>query len=160
MHRPSPHAASVSPPPGATAKFRFGDWLVEPSHNAISNVRERRQMEPRTMEVLLALCTAGGGIVSSDELLERCWGTAAQGDSSVHKNIAHLRRLLGDNAGAPSYIATIRKRGYRTVAPLDFFADGDQRAGNWAHGTPFRGLLAFDQAHAAVFSAATTPPAN
>ena len=151
MPQPSVQAASHPPSASATAKFRFGDWLVEPSLNAISNVRERRQMEPRTMEVLLALCTAGGDIVSSEDLLERCWGGAFHGDSSVHKNIAHLRRLLGDSAGAPTYIATIRKRGYRTVAPLDFFADGDKRPGNWEHGTPFRGLLAFDQAHAAVF---------
>ncbi|MYN27930.1 nSTAND1 domain-containing NTPase [Duganella levis] len=148
---PTALLSPASPPPTPTARFRFGDWVVEPSLNTITNPHERRQMEPRTMDVLLALCAAGGEIVSSDELLARCWGGVLLGDSPLHKNIAQLRRILGDSASAPAYIETIRKRGYRTVAPLEFFAERAKHPGNWESGSPFRGLLAFDQAHAAVF---------
>ncbi|MQA41408.1 AAA family ATPase [Rugamonas sp. FT29W] len=107
-------------------------------------------MEPRTMEVLLALCEAAGEIVSSEQLLAQCWGSTSYSDSPVHKNIAQLRRILGDNAGAPLYIETIRKRGYRAVAPLDYFT-ASTTPDNWRDGSPFRGLLAFDETHAQVF---------
>lgn len=132
-------------------RFRFGSWLVDPASNSVETADEKRQMEPRTMAVLVALCKARGDIVSGDELLTQCWGSTLSGDSTLHKNIAQLRRILGDSASAPLYIETIRMRGYRTVAPLDFSpAHGDERR-NWQAGSPFCGLLAFDEAHAEVF---------
>lgn len=132
-------------------RFRFGEWLVDPSLNSIENAEVRRQMEPRTMDVLLALCSARGQILSTDELLAQCWGSTEYGDGPVHKNIAQLRRLLGDSASAPRYIETIRMRGYRTLAPLDFGAASADGVKYWDAGSPFRGLLAFDEVHADVF---------
>ncbi|WP_332852289.1 nSTAND1 domain-containing NTPase [Duganella sp. S19_KUP01_CR8] len=129
--------------------FEFGEWLVDPSANTIENADGIRQTEPRTMDVLLALCNARGAVLSTEQLLEQCWGSTMLGDSPVHKNIANLRRLLGDNARTPAYIETIRMRGYRTVAPLDFNARSSAKA--WAGGSPFRGLLPFDAMHADVF---------
>lgn len=147
--------ASASPPPGPVrgkqARFRFGDWIVDPGSNSIRRGDELRQMEPRTMDVLVALCRADGAIVSAEALLAQCWGSTLHGDNPVHKNIAQLRRLLGDQATAPVFIETIRKRGYRTVAPVDLGVDDGARVARWEHGSPFRGLLPFDEAHAAVF---------
>ncbi|ELX09331.1 hypothetical protein Jab_2c13970 [Janthinobacterium sp. HH01] len=146
--------AQVRPPPlqrrQRRARFRFGPWLVDPVANTIDNGAQQRQLEPRTMDVLVALCAADGAVLSADELLEQCWGNSIQGDSPLHKNIAHLRRLLGDDANAPRFIETIRKRGYRAVAELDF-TTADAAARQWEQGSPFRGLLAFDEAHAQVF---------
>lgn len=139
------------------AAFQFGAWLVDPSTNTIENADGQRQMEPRTMDVLVALCNARGHVLSADDLLQQCWGSTVYGDSPVHKNIAHLRRLLGDSARAPAYIETIRTRGYRTVATLDFDAHktidttGATDVKAWEGGSPFRGLLAFDAWHADVF---------
>lgn len=132
-------------------QFLFGEWLVDPSTNSIHQSGERKQMEPRAMEVLVVLCKAAGRIVSADELLAQCWRTDVYGDNPVHKILAQLRRLLGDTASAPSYIETVRKRGYRTLAPVSFGKSGQGTAGRWADRTPFRGLAAFDEAHAQVF---------
>jgi DNA-binding winged helix-turn-helix (wHTH) protein/tetratricopeptide (TPR) repeat protein len=141
------------------APFRFGEWLVDPSANSITatstvtavTAPEKRQMEPRTMELLVALCQARGAVLSGDELLTQCWGSTLSGDSPLHKTIAQLRRVLGDSASSPRYIETIRMRGYRTVAPLDFNAAPDISRKQWHAGSPFRGLLSFDEAHADVF---------
>ncbi|WP_426318147.1 winged helix-turn-helix domain-containing protein [Pseudoduganella sp. R-43] len=133
---------------GTRSPFRFGAWLIDPSTNSIEGEQGRRQMEPRTMDVLLALCNAHGAVVSADELLQQCWGNIVNSDSSLHKNVAQLRRLLGDDAKSPEYIETIRMRGYRAVAPIDFESHGTR---NWQAGSPFRGLMAFDEAHADVF---------
>ena len=131
--------------------FQFGDWLVDPESHTIEAEGDKRQMEPRTMAVLVALCTARGTLLSSDELLTKCWGSTLSGDSPLHKNIAQLRRLLGDSASAPRYIETVRMRGYRTVAALDFTVPEQASRKQWHAGSPFRGLLAFDADHADVF---------
>ena len=131
--------------------FQFGDWLVDPESHTIEAEGDKRQMEPRTMAVLVALCTARGTLLSSDELLTKCWGSTLSGDSPLHKNIAQLRRLLGDSASAPRYIETVRMRGYRTVATLDFTVPEQASRKQWHAGSPFRGLLAFDADHADVF---------
>jgi DNA-binding winged helix-turn-helix (wHTH) protein/tetratricopeptide (TPR) repeat protein len=132
-------------------QFLFGEWMVDPSTNSIHQSGERKQMEPRAMEVLVVLCEAAGKIVSADELLAQCWRTDVYGDNPVHKILAQLRRLLGDTATAPSYIETVRKRGYRTLAPVDFGKAEAGTAGSWGERTPFRGLHAFDEEHAQVF---------
>ncbi|HEY8026017.1 MAG TPA: winged helix-turn-helix domain-containing protein [Burkholderiaceae bacterium] len=131
--------------------FQFGQWLVRPSTNCIEQAGETRQMEPRAMDVLLVLCAANGNVVSADQLLTECWGTGAYGDNPVHKTIAQLRRLLGDEASAPVYIETIRKRGYRTLAPLTFGSADTMGLPAWKDSSPFRGLQAFDRDHAQVF---------
>lgn len=131
------------------AAFRFADWEVEPSTNSIVRDGERRQMEPRAMDVLVALCRRANTVVSSDELLDQCWGGGVHGDNPVHKTIAQLRSLLGDNTKSPIYIETIRKRGYRTIAEV--VLDGAVAPDSWRDRSPFRGLQAFGEADAPVF---------
>ena len=144
-------AEAVADQPRARSPFRFGDWVVDPMANLVEADGDKRPMEPRTMAVLVALCTARGELLSSDELLTRCWGSTLSGDSPLHKNIAQLRRILGDSASAPRYIETVRMRGYRTVAPLDFHSPVQGARRSWHAGSPFRGLLPFDAEYADVF---------
>lgn len=135
--------------------FRFGVWLADPLTNSVEHAGERRQMEPRAMDVLVVLCKAAGAVVSVDELLAKCWGTRVYGDNPVHKVLNQLRRILGDTAAQPVYIETLRKRGYRTLADVSFDAavpvPVPVPAAAWAGGSPFRGLHAFDEQHAALF---------
>ena len=130
--------------------FHFGEWQISPATNSILNGLERRQMEPRAMDVLLALCRTPQAVVSSEVLLEQCWGSTVYGDNPVHKTITQLRRVLGDTAAAPRYIETIRKRGYRTVAEI-VHAPAEAVPAAWLNASPFRGLQAFFEDHAAIF---------
>ena len=98
--------------------FQFGKWQVSPRTNAVWHGADRRALEPRAMDVLAALCAAAGAVMSAEQLLQQCWGNVLHGENSVHKAIAQVRRALDDNAVAPTYIETIRKRGYRTVAAV------------------------------------------
>jgi DNA-binding winged helix-turn-helix (wHTH) protein/tetratricopeptide (TPR) repeat protein/ABC-type cobalamin/Fe3+-siderophores transport system ATPase subunit len=138
--------------------FRFADWEVDPSTNSLSRDGERRQMEPRAMDVLVTLCRQPNTIISSEELLEKCWGTTLHGDNPIHKTIAQLRNLLGDNTKSPLYIETIRKRGYRTIGEV-LSLDAPKLDEDWRGKSPFRGLQSFSENDATVFfgrSEATT----
>ena len=128
--------------------FRFGDWQVDVGGNSLSHGDARATLEPRAMDVLRYLCRHPGAVIPAEELLQTCWGTAELGDNPVHKAIAQLRRALGDSSTEPRYIETVRKRGYRAIAAVVELQD---QGGVWQGGSPFRGLEAFQESHAAIF---------
>jgi hypothetical protein len=101
------------------------------------------------MDVLRYLCRHAGAVIPAEELLQACWGNVELGDNPVHKAITQLRRALGDSSTEPRFIETIRKRGYRAIAAVTANVAADE--GGWLQGSPFRGLEAFQENHAAVF---------
>ncbi|HEX8603366.1 MAG TPA: winged helix-turn-helix domain-containing protein, partial [Pseudoduganella sp.] len=128
--------------------FRFGEWQVEVAGNAVRMGETRVGLEPRAMDVLRYLCRHPHAVIPAEELLEKCWGSPELGDNPVHKAIAQLRKALGDSSTAPRYIETVRKRGYRAIAEV---VEEEARADAWDGGSPFRGLAAFEESHAAIF---------
>ncbi len=135
--------------------FRIGDWIVYPRENVLARAGERVAIEPRAMETLEFLAYHAGAVVSADRLLAECWPNIEIGDNPVHKAIAQLRKAMGDQASSPRYIETIRKRGYRLLAPVTLpsgYRGPVAHAGTgWARGSPFRGLAAFDDGDSAIF---------
>ncbi|SFU63171.1 Transcriptional regulatory protein, C terminal [Pseudoduganella namucuonensis] len=101
------------------------------------------------MDVLRYLCRHPGAVIPTEEILEACWGSSEMGDNPIHKAITQLRRALGDSASEPRYIETVRKRGYRAMAAV--IANETAEEGSWLQGSPFRGLEAFQENHAAIF---------
>ncbi|MFS1440128.1 diguanylate cyclase [Shewanella sp. 10N.286.48.A6] len=133
--------------------FFFGDWQVDPNSNALRQGKKTKQLEPKAMDVLLLLCQQQGEVLSSDDIVNQCWPEADIGDNPLHKVINQLRRALGDKATEPSYIETIRKRGYRTLAKVNFPIGHETVADSqtWQAGSPFPGLQAYSANYAEVF---------
>src|SRR5205085_1486283 len=74
------------------------------------------QLEPRVMQVLVALARAGGAVVSRDELIERCWEGRIVGEASINRCISKLREL-SESSGPRSFtIETIPRVGYRLMS--------------------------------------------
>lgn len=136
------------------SRFRLGDWLVVPDECALEGPAGKTTIEPKLMSVLVTLCERTDETISAEQLLIECWRGTFYGDNPVHKSIAQLRRALGDSATEPRYIATIRKRGYRIVAPVTFperYSANVAALPRWTSGSPYVGLGAFDADHAQVF---------
>jgi transcriptional activator of cad operon len=100
----------------AGTSLRIGAWRVNPSSGQISREGETVRVEARSMRLLMHLAERAGQVVSIDELLEHVWTGVIVTPDSVYQAVTSLRRLLGDDAKQPAYIATVPRLGYRMVA--------------------------------------------
>lgn len=104
--------------PDTLTVLRIGDWRVDPAAGTLTRGSESAALEARSMRLLLALAARAGQVVSVDELLNEVWPDVAVSPDSVYQAVASLRRVLGDDARQPVYIATAPRLGYRMVAAV------------------------------------------
>ncbi|MBQ4890728.1 winged helix-turn-helix domain-containing protein [Shewanella sp. MMG014] len=133
--------------------FFFGEWQVDPNSNSLKFGKKTKQLEPKAMDVLILLCERSGEVLSSDDIVNDCWPDSDIGDNPLHKIINQLRRAFDDKATSPRYIETIRKRGYRTIAEVNFPIGHETLAEQqqWQSGSPFPGLQAYSEQYSQVF---------
>ncbi len=95
------------------ADFTVGDVAVRPSLRQVVVDGQETTLEPRVMQVLVALARVDGAIVSRDDLIATCWSGRIVGEDAINRVISRLRRLA-DETGA-FRIETITKVGYRLL---------------------------------------------
>jgi DNA-binding winged helix-turn-helix (wHTH) protein/TolB-like protein len=95
------------------ADFRMGSALVRPALCEVLSAGQTIALQPRVMQVLVALARADGEVVSRDDLLASCWGGLAIGDDAINRCIGRLRRLSEDEAPGAFTIGTLPRIGYR-----------------------------------------------
>lgn len=98
------------------ADFPLGALLVRPSAREVCRDGIRDMLEPRVMQVLVALFQAQGRVVSRDELIARCWEGRIVGEDAINRAIGRLRRLSEGDGEASFAIETIPRIGYRLAA--------------------------------------------
>lgn len=98
------------------ASFRMGDLDVAPSTREVVFAGRREVVEPRIMQVLVALARRRGLVVSRNDLIESCWGGRIVGDDAINRAIAGVRRI-GAASGAFA-VDTVTRVGYR-LAEVD-----------------------------------------
>ncbi|HZF94630.1 MAG TPA: winged helix-turn-helix domain-containing protein [Allosphingosinicella sp.] len=118
------------------APFALGTLRVEPATREVTAGNFRERLEPRIMQVLVALARADGGIVTREELIEACWGGRIVGDDAINRAIGRIRRVA-EGGGGSFRVETINKVGYRLLA-----ADGAAAGAPAPASVGRRGLLA------------------
>ena len=74
-------------------------------------------LTPKAFAVLRRLIEDGGQLVSKEDLLRAGWARTHVSDGVLKVIILEIRRALGDDPAAPSFIETVPRRGYRFIAP-------------------------------------------
>ncbi|MES3153283.1 winged helix-turn-helix domain-containing protein [Sphingomonas faeni] len=97
--------------------FWIGGLRVRPSSGEVQHRNVSERLEPRLMQVLIALARADGGTVSREELTASCWGGVTVSPDAVNRVISLLRRLIAASAPA-SRLETLPRIGYRLIQPL------------------------------------------
>ena len=94
--------------------FRLGSVCVRPSRRQLVHDSGRSEvLQPRVMQVLVALAKAGGEIVTREELSQSCWDGRIVGEDAINRVISHLRRSA-QRVGAGAFgVETVTKVGYR-----------------------------------------------
>jgi Tol biopolymer transport system component/DNA-binding winged helix-turn-helix (wHTH) protein len=108
----------TQPYTGWVKAFEVGEWTAHPSLNRLARGGEEVRVEPKVMQVLEALAETPGEVVTREQLVARVWPGVFVSDDVLHRAIRELRRAFGDDTSSPQYVETIRKRGYRLIAPV------------------------------------------
>jgi TolB-like protein/DNA-binding winged helix-turn-helix (wHTH) protein/Flp pilus assembly protein TadD len=120
MKRDSPPQARDEPVRLSAARdFSLGDLDIHPSVSEAKRGERSEHVEPRVMQVLVALASVGGAVVSRDELIQRCWDGRVVSEAAINRCISRLRALADRGDGTRSFnVETIARVGYRlqTVA--------------------------------------------
>ncbi len=99
------------------ATARLGPLVIEPALRRVAHDDGRQQVvEPRVMQVLVALIRAGGQIVSRDDLMMSCWHGVVVGEDAINRVMGRVRRLADGIGGGEIKLETVTKVGYRLVA--------------------------------------------
>jgi hypothetical protein len=94
--------------------FELAGLRVRPAAREVEGAAGTETLEPRVMQVLVALAQQPGEVLSRDELIARCWAGRAVSDDAVQRCIARLRRIAQAHGGFT--VDTISRVGYRLTA--------------------------------------------
>src|SRR5690606_37081455 len=140
---------------GPGSDFTAGEALMQPALNRITVHGQVHQVEPKVMQVLLLMAARPGHVVGREAFLETVWAGTVGDDYLLNRAVSELRRIFGDDPRTPRYIETIRKGGYRLVAPI---APARVAAAVPAPGVGSPPPAAVSPAQAEPVGAAATPP--
>src|SRR5580704_11564408 len=101
-------------------EFQLGAWRVQPQLNSLVCDQRTIRLEPKMMGVLLCLAQRSGEVVPKEQLVQEVWRDTFVTDDVLIRCISALRKAFGDNAGKPTVIETIPKRGYRLLIPVQW----------------------------------------
>ncbi|HEX5161025.1 MAG TPA: winged helix-turn-helix domain-containing protein [Steroidobacteraceae bacterium] len=100
-------------------EFCFGPYRFDAKGRMLFRGTKDLALPPKAADTLHLLLTHAGEVVEKSRLLDTVWANVVVGEGSLTRTISILRKALGGEAASRAYIATVSKRGYRFVAPLD-----------------------------------------
>jgi DNA-binding winged helix-turn-helix (wHTH) protein len=93
--------------------FRFGPFTLDPRRRRLTRDDEPIAIPDRHLDILAALVSAPGAVLTKDALIAVGWHDVAVSDNSLEQAISSLRKALGRAPDGTSYIETLARRGYR-----------------------------------------------
>jgi len=108
-------ANAISP-----SRLGFDLFELDPSNFELRRKGVPVDVPPQALRILLLLAAHPNELVGRKKIKEALWPGQAYGDFDSRLNFAvkKLREALGDDAGRPRYVQTVRNAGYRFIAPL------------------------------------------
>jgi DNA-binding winged helix-turn-helix (wHTH) protein/predicted ATPase len=99
-------------------RWCFGPFRLDPDYACVWCGAQAIPLKPKTFAVLQLLVAHAGSLVTKEALFGAVWPDTAVSDAVLRVCIGEIRRVLGDTAKTPEFIATLHRRGYRFIAPV------------------------------------------
>ncbi|MGK2879079.1 MAG: response regulator [Solirubrobacterales bacterium] len=112
LRRAGMSADGDSKPADRTIEAR--NVVIDPGRRVVTVDGEAITLTFMEFEILMALASEPGRVLTREALLERVWGDSAYRDiRTVDVHIRHLREKIEPDPSNPEYILTVRNVGYR-----------------------------------------------
>jgi DNA-binding winged helix-turn-helix (wHTH) protein/Flp pilus assembly protein TadD len=100
--------------------YAFGDFRLDPRRRTLSSHKTTQAiaLPASAFDMLVRLVEQAGTLISRQSLLSSIWSHATVVDNSVNQAVAAIREALGDDPVRPTYLETVRGRGYRFLAEV------------------------------------------
>jgi len=96
------------------ARLVVGDLTIDPIAHTAAIAERPLDLSPREFDLLYALASEAGHMVTVDDVLARVWGVDYAGEPQVvYVHIRWLRQKLEDDPSHPRRIVTVRGVGYK-----------------------------------------------
>jgi DNA-binding winged helix-turn-helix (wHTH) protein/Tol biopolymer transport system component len=100
-------------------RIRFGVYELDRDAMELRKNGRLIRLQEQPCRVLAILAERPGELVTREELQAQIWGdTFVDFDHSLNKAVNRIREALNDNPGAPQFVETVPRRGYRFIAPI------------------------------------------
>lgn len=109
--------------------LEFGPFRLDADAGILFCGAEPTPLGQRAVAVLALLAQRPGAPVSKEALMEAAWPGLVVEDSNLTVQVAAVRRVLDELAGAAAWIETLPRRGYRYVGPAIVAARPDPATG-------------------------------
>jgi DNA-binding response OmpR family regulator len=101
-------------------RIEIGELVIDPRARKASLAGRELELARREFDLLLALASRAGEVVTKRELLSEVWQQPYGGaDRTLDVHLSWLRRKLGETAAEPRYLHTVRGVGVRLTAPAE-----------------------------------------
>src|SRR5438034_1579689 len=97
-------------------QLRFPPFRLDRDDACLWRGTKAVRLTPKAFAVLQCLAERHGQLVTKDFLLESLWPETVVGDAVLKVCVREIRKALGDRVGAPRFVATVHRRGYRFIA--------------------------------------------
>ena len=100
--------------------YEFGPFRLNVGEHAFERTdgNPSGALPEKAFNTLVFLVRHQGRLVTKNELLDAVWDGASVEENSINKAIHAIRHVLNDGHDDLHYIETIRKHGYRFIAPV------------------------------------------
>ena len=114
-------------------EVRFGPFRVDPVRRRLLKDEALVPLTPKVFTLLQAFVDQPGRLLTKDMLLRTVWPNVTVEENSLTHSVATLRKALGDDIRAHSFIVTVPGQGYRFVASVHRTEalDGDSDRGRY-----------------------------
>jgi TolB-like protein len=96
-------------------EFRFGPFRLDSKQRTVSRDGKPVRVGGRALDILFALASANGGVISKDALMAAVWPGQIVEENAIQVQVSALRKALDEDRKGQDYIVTVPGRGYRLI---------------------------------------------
>ena len=98
--------------------YEFDNFRINVSERILQRSGQDISLPPKVFDLLLALVTRHGQVVTKDELMNEVWPDTFVEETNLKVYVSTLRKALGESGEGRKFIETLPRRGYRFIGPV------------------------------------------